>query len=132
MSKSLEDRLADIADEAEAGEEDQTAKLIPAHVKVSRGNPRSKVLQVRLNPDEYAAIERIAEHRGLPASTVAREALLNLVAEEDAEGQLLVALVAAADRIKALAADIAYPRLSRKARLRLGLRTSARRGMDPP
>lgn len=70
--KSLEDRIAEIADEAEAGEEDQTIKPIPAHVKVSRGNPRSRVLQVRLNPDEYAAIERIAERRGLPASTVAR------------------------------------------------------------
>lgn len=112
--KTLEDRLADIADEAEAGEEDQTVKPIPAHVKVTRGNPRSRVLQVRLNPDEYAAIERIAERRGLPASTVAREALLKLVAEEDAEDQPLVTLVALADRIKAVAVDVAcasyYPR----------------------
>jgi hypothetical protein len=107
MSKSLEDRLADIADEAEAGEEDQTARPIPAHVKVTRGHPRSRVLQVRLNPDEYAAIERIAERRGLPASTVAREELLKLVAEEDAQDQPLVTLVALADRIKAVAVDVA-------------------------
>lgn len=102
-SKGLEDRLADIADEAEAGEEDQTIRPIPAHVRVTRGNPRSKVLQVRLNPEEYAAIERIAERCGLPPSTVAREQLLELVADEDAQDRPLVALVAAADRIKALA-----------------------------
>jgi hypothetical protein len=105
--KALEDRLADIADEAEAGEEDQTVRPIPAHVKVTRGNVRSKVLQVRLNPDEYAAIERIAERRGLPASTVAREALLKLVADEDTPNQPLVTLVALADRIKTAAVDVA-------------------------
>ncbi|WP_231987375.1 hypothetical protein [Mycobacterium sp. 852014-50255_SCH5639931] len=97
------ERLAEIGDEAEAGEQDQTVKPIPEHVKVTRGNARSKVLQVRLNPDEYAAIERIAEARGLPASTVAREALLKLVAEEDAEAQPLATLVALADRIKTVA-----------------------------
>jgi hypothetical protein len=32
-------------------------------MKITRGNPRSKVLQMRLNPDEYAAIEPIAERR---------------------------------------------------------------------
>jgi hypothetical protein len=76
---SLEDRLADIAEESEAGEEDQTTKPISKHVKVTRGHPRSRVLQVRLNPDEYAAIERITERRRLPASTVAREELLRLL-----------------------------------------------------
>jgi hypothetical protein len=108
MSKSLEDRLAAVGEEAEAGEEDQTVKPIPAHVKVTRGNPRSKVLQVRLNPDEHAAIERIAERRGLPASTIAREELLKLIADEDAPHRPLEALVAAADRVKALAVDVAY------------------------
>jgi hypothetical protein len=107
MSKSLEDRLAAIGDEAEAGEEDQTAKPIPANVKVTRGNPRrSRVLQVRLNPDEHAAIERIAERRGLPASTVAREELLKLVAEEDSPDRPFSALLAAVDRVRALAVDV--------------------------
>ncbi len=85
MSKKTErlsDRLARIGDEAEAGEADQTPHPIGEHTKVSRGNPRNKVLQVRLNPDEYAAIERIAEARGLPSSTVAREALMKLIADE--------------------------------------------------
>jgi len=113
VDERLADRLADIADEAEAGEEDQTMKPIPAHVKVTRGNPRSKVLQVRLNPDEYAVIERIAKGRRLPASTVAREALLKLIDEEDTHDQPLVTLVALADRIKETAAAIAHDELVR-------------------
>jgi len=104
--KSLEDRLAEIGDEAEAGEEDQTDRPIPSHVKVTRGNPRTKVLQVRLNEDEYAAIERIAARRELPVSTVARERLLTLIAEESGEGPPLVALLAATDRLKHLASDL--------------------------
>ncbi|MGO9926137.1 MAG: hypothetical protein ACLPLP_08355 [Mycobacterium sp.] len=107
LDERIADRLARIGDEAEAGEEDQVTRPIPAHVKVTRGNARSKVLQVRLNPDEYAAIERIAKGRRLPPSTVAREALLKLIAEEDAQDPL-AALVALADRIKAAAADVAY------------------------
>lgn len=75
-SNNIADELAAIGAEAEAGEVDQSDRPIPAHVTVTRGNPRSKVLQVRLNADEYEAIERIAADRGLPASTVAREQLL--------------------------------------------------------
>jgi hypothetical protein len=85
MSKQrLDDLLAEIADEAEAGEADQTERPIPEHVKVTRGNPRSKVLQVRLNPDEMAALEAIADRRELPVSTVAREQLLRLIAADPA------------------------------------------------
>jgi hypothetical protein len=109
VDERLADRLARIGDEAEAGEQDQTARPIPENVKVTRGNARRKVLQVRLNPDEYAAIERIAERRGLPASTVAREALLTLIADEDPQDPL-VTLIALADRIKAAAVDAAAPR----------------------
>ena len=100
--KPLADRLAEIGDEAEAGEEDQTDRPIPEHVKVTRGNTRSKVLQVRLNPDEYAAIESIAEARGLPASTVAREALLRLT-DNSLMQDPYTALSALADRLKAVA-----------------------------
>lgn len=87
MSKQrLDDLLAEVADEAEAGEADQTERPIPEHVKVTRGNPRSKVLQVRLNPDEMAALEAIADRRELPVSTVAREQLLRLIAADAAAG----------------------------------------------
>ncbi|AJK27419.1 DNA binding protein [Mycobacterium phage Kratio] len=45
-------------------------------VKVTRGGPRTRVLQIRLNDDELAELERRAGDRDLPASTVAREILL--------------------------------------------------------
>jgi hypothetical protein len=64
------------------------------------------VLQVRLNEDEYAAIERIAARRELPVSTVARERLLALIAEENGEEGPLFALLAATDRLKDLASDL--------------------------
>ena len=37
---------------------------------------------MRLNPEEMAALEVIAEHRGLPVSTSAREQLLRLLRED--------------------------------------------------
>jgi hypothetical protein len=80
----IDDLLAEVSDEAEAAEltTDPDAPL-PPHVKVSRpGRVRSKVLQIRLNPEEMAAVEAVAERRGLPVSTVAREQLLRLVQEE--------------------------------------------------
>ncbi|MCG5433480.1 hypothetical protein LV457_14455 [Mycobacterium sp. MYCO198283] len=83
MSDDLEAKLAAVAADAAAGEDDQTDRPLPEHVTVSRPNrARSKVLQVRLNPEELEALERVAERRGLPVSTVAREQLLRLVAEE--------------------------------------------------
>ncbi len=65
------------AAEAEAArDEDQDAPL-PPHVKVSRPNlARSRVLEVRLNPEEYEALERLAKGRGLPMRTIARALLL--------------------------------------------------------
>jgi hypothetical protein len=90
MSKKLASRLEQAlaeADEIEAAERtaDPDAPL-PAHVKVSQpGRARSKVLQVRLNPEEMAALETIADRRELPVSTVAREQILRLLAA-DAEG----------------------------------------------
>jgi hypothetical protein len=96
MKESLEDRLTRISEEAEAAERiAEPDAPLPAHVKVGRpGRGRSKVLQVRLNPDELAAIEAIAKRRGLPVSTVAREQILQLLAEdaatqEDPMGDLL-------------------------------------------
>ncbi len=40
------------------------------------------MLQVRLNPEELAALEAIAKLRELPVSTVAREQILRLLAAE--------------------------------------------------
>lgn len=83
MSESLEERLARIGDEAEAGEEDQTERPIPANVTVSRPNKgnraRSKVLQVRLAPTEYEVLEAAAELSGMTVSAFARQELLERV-----------------------------------------------------
>ena len=40
------------------------------------------MLQIRLNPEELAALELVAEERGLPTSTVAREAIIRLIRPE--------------------------------------------------
>ena len=61
---------------------------------------------MRLNPDEYAAIERIANGRRLPPSTVAREALLQLIDNSPLQDPLAT-LIALADRMKAIAVDVA-------------------------
>ena len=100
---TLDDLLA-----AEAAETDQNDRPIPEHVTVSRPNrARSKVLQVRLNPDEFEAIERIAADRGLPPSTVARERLLAMIREElDEPADPATQLVAVADQIRAVAAHM--------------------------
>lgn len=107
MSK-LEQALAE-ADEIEAAERtaDPDAPL-PAHVKVSQpGRARSKVLQVRLNPEELAALEAIAERRELPVSTVAREQLLRLLADDEAaDPNPLGGLLEMADRLNEYAHEV--------------------------
>jgi uncharacterized protein YegP (UPF0339 family) len=65
---------------AKAAEEVQVERERPIDDSmVVRRNARSKTLQVRLNPDEFADLERVAASRGLPTSTVAREAILGLI-----------------------------------------------------
>jgi Ribbon-helix-helix protein, copG family len=73
---SIDRILDEAAADAEAGEDDLDVEF-PAHVKITRGGPRTRVLQVRLNDDELAALEALAESRGLPPSTVVRELILN-------------------------------------------------------
>jgi hypothetical protein len=83
VRERLEDRLAAEAEAAENAPDEDDGQPLPPHVKVSRPNQaRSKVLQVRLNPEEFEAVERIARRRGLPPSTVARAQLLQLIANE--------------------------------------------------
>ena len=105
MSDKTADKLAAIAADAEAAEADQTDRPIPEHVTVSRPNrARSKVLQVRLNPDEFEAIERIAADRGLPPSTLARERLLAMIREDrGGEADVATVLVGVADQLRAVA-----------------------------
>ena len=80
-----------IAEEVAAIEAGRDAP-IPESAKISRGYGRSKILQVRLNPDELAELEQLAAKRGLPTSTVAREAIMRLIRPD-------VARTAAASRL---------------------------------
>ncbi len=48
------------------------------------GDAHSKTLQVLLNVEELEELERVAAHRGLSTSAVAREAILRLVRAEAA------------------------------------------------
>lgn len=82
MGERLEKALAE-ADEIEALE--GGGRAVVAATATGTGQvSRSRVLQVRLSPQEYEAVERAAEQRGLPASTVARERLLRMLREDAA------------------------------------------------
>lgn len=103
---NLKQALAE-ADDIENAEQTTIDEPSPAHSKVSQpGRTRSRVLQVRLNPEELATLERIAERRGLPVSTVARGELLRIITEEAAPTDRLEQLSEAANRVRSLADDI--------------------------
>lgn len=72
------DLAALLKEEAEAVEANPDAPITQS-TKVTRGNSRSKTLQIRLNPEELQELERLADSRDLPTSTVAREAILHLI-----------------------------------------------------
>lgn len=95
---------------AESAEADQRDRPLSPHVRVSRPNrARSRVLQVRLNPEEYDALERIAESRELPVSTIAREQLLRLILDADS-----------GDRVRAWARVVAAAQQMQRAEQGLG------------
>jgi uncharacterized protein YbaP (TraB family) len=75
---ATKDLAAVLAEEAEAIDANRDAPITD-ETTVTRGHGRSKTLQVRLNPDELEELERVAASRGLPTSTVAREAILHLI-----------------------------------------------------
>jgi len=82
--KKFRELIDEEARAAEA-EPDDDGHQMPENVTASQPNRvRSKVLQVRLSDEEFAAVERAAERRQLPASTVARERLLKLLTEDAA------------------------------------------------
>lgn len=80
----IEDLIAAEAVAVEASERagDQDAPL-PAHVKITRGGPRVRNLQVRLREDEFDDLAAYAEQRGLPVSTVVRSLVLQAIAPAD-------------------------------------------------
>ena len=85
MSDELRKLIDQETEAAEAARGQEFDGPLPDHVKVSRpGRARSKVLQVRLNPEELDALEAIAARRDLPVSTIAREQILKLLAQDEA------------------------------------------------
>ncbi len=87
MTKRLDSQLArDLQEEAaraEAAAETNPEAEFPANASISWPN-RSRMLTLRLRQSEYDAIQRAAEQRHLPASTLARSLLLDKLNEQQA------------------------------------------------
>ena len=83
-----------IATEAEAAERNPDAVIKPGS-KVTLGHQRAKTLQVRLNVEELETLTRLAEQRGLPVSTLARDLLLSQLAGPDESAKALIARIRA-------------------------------------
>lgn len=79
-----------ITSEAEAAERNMDAR-IPDGARVTRGHQRSRTLQVRLNEEELAALAALAERRGVPVSTLARDLLLGQLATPADTPQAVIA-----------------------------------------
>lgn len=83
-----------IATEADAVERNPEAAIKPGS-KITRGHERARTLQVRLNVEELDALSRLAEQRGLPVSTLARDLLLAHMADSDNSAKALIAKIRA-------------------------------------
>ncbi|WP_166849505.1 CopG family transcriptional regulator [Isoptericola sp. BMS4] len=81
MTKDIAQVLAAEAQAVEEAEERGGQLRELSEVKVTRGHSRARVLQIRLNDDELAQLEKVADERGLPTSTVARALLLQAMDE---------------------------------------------------
>jgi hypothetical protein len=85
MTKRLDPKLArelqEEAVRAEAVAEADPEAAFPADASISWPN-RSRMLTLRLRQSEYDAIQRAAEQRHIPASTLARSLLLDKLGEE--------------------------------------------------
>jgi len=87
MSKRLDPKLArtlqEEATRAETAAVTNPEGELPADASISWPN-RSRMLTLRLRQSEYDAIQRAAEQRHLPASTLARSLLLDKLNEQHA------------------------------------------------
>lgn len=71
-----------IESEAEASEDNRDAPF-PGRAKVTRPNRgRSAVYSIRLNPEEVAALQPVADAAGVPGSTLARSWIVERIQEE--------------------------------------------------
>lgn len=76
----------------------------PADVKGTRPNRgRSVMFSLRLNPDEFADVQRLAEESGVPASALVRGWILHrLAAERDSPASAVAAMERIEDDVRAL------------------------------
>jgi hypothetical protein len=83
LDPSLARELQDEATRAEAAAATDPEAEFPRNAAISWPN-RSKMLTLRLRQSEYDAIQRAAEERHIPASTLARSLLLDKLNEQHA------------------------------------------------
>lgn len=81
MTKKLSELLGEEGDAVEAAEHSDTT--IRSDVRITRGHDRARTLQIRLNDAELADLSALADARGLPVSTVARQLLLQSLTPVD-------------------------------------------------
>ena len=85
MTKRLDPKLArelqDVAARADAVAEANPEAEFPTNAAITWPN-RSRTLTLRLRQSEYDTIQRAAEQRHLPASTLARSLLLERLGEQ--------------------------------------------------
>ena len=81
MAKTIDPRLASRLREESEETKDQP---YPENVSYTRPNrERSRVYSVRLSAEEYATVQRVADSRHLPASTLVRSWILERLEKED-------------------------------------------------
>lgn len=83
MSKDFEQL---VAEEAAASEANPDAPIRTSAVLTRPNQARSTVYSIRLNPDEVAAVQSLADLAGLPASTLVRSWIIERV--RTAQGEL--------------------------------------------
>lgn len=79
MNSKIGDLIAVEVEAAEVASGNPSVPL-PSHVRVTRGHDRTRVLQVRLSEEEYQELAERADAHHVPASTLAREVLLQNLA----------------------------------------------------
>ncbi|MGH3505513.1 MAG: hypothetical protein ACRDQA_32160 [Nocardioidaceae bacterium] len=106
MTRPTEDQLRAVAEQAE---ETKDEPMPAGSAWAFPGHARSKVLQVRLNPEEYEELARYAQQCELPVSTVARAAILAQL-RDDGEPSLPVAIEHLAADVEQLRRFVSRPR----------------------
>lgn len=68
-----------LREEAEHAEQNADAEAQPGTTVSKPGHARSTVYSIRLNADEHAALQRLADEAGIPSSALVRSWILERV-----------------------------------------------------